>query len=58
MNREKESNVMRKIKIDKVVINCCVGGQGSEAVQKAAKVLSVRRSTDNRTFPVNPSSLL
>lgn len=41
MSKDKDANPMRKIKIDKLVINCCVGGEGGETVNKAAKVLSV-----------------
>ena len=41
MSGDKESNVMRKIKIEKLVINCSVGGSTNDAVNKAAKVLSV-----------------
>ena len=36
--RSKEDNPMRKIVIDKLVINCCVG-EGGDKLTKAAKVL-------------------
>lgn len=36
--KSKEDNPMRKIVIDKLVINCCVG-EGGDKLTKAAKVL-------------------
>ena len=36
--RSKEDNTMRRIEIEKVVINCCVGEAGDK-LTKAAKVL-------------------
>lgn len=38
MQRNREDNKMRKIEIDKLVINCCVG-EGGDKLTKAAKVL-------------------
>ena len=38
MNPEKLSNPMRKIRIEKVVVNVCVGSSG-ERLEKAAKIL-------------------
>ncbi len=38
MQRSKEDNKMRKIEIDKLVINCCVGEAGDK-ITKAVKVL-------------------
>jgi len=37
-NEEKNKNVMRQVKIDKLIINCCVGESG-DRLTRAAKVL-------------------
>ncbi len=38
MAEEKSGNVMRQLKIDKLVINCCVGESG-DRLTRASKVL-------------------
>ena len=35
---EKNANVMRQLKVDKLIINCCVGESG-DRLTRAAKVL-------------------